>query len=130
MSMFNKQGKEFANLATVQPDPNTPTTYSHKFPTLVGNKVVERWSTKVRPIKDLTHLLRGCQLKRNQDYMVDYNAKTGMYEYWFERSSHCLMFQIASASVLQSRSMGNGHQFNIECPHCAKHIHSHNIKWV
>jgi hypothetical protein len=130
MSLFNKDGKEFTHLATIQPDPKTPTTYSHKFPTLVGNKVVERWSTKVRPIKDLTHLLRGCQLKRNQDYMVDYNAKTGLYEYWFEDSRHCLMFVLASNSVLQTRRVGNGHQFSIECPHCALHIHPHDIKWV
>lgn len=131
MSMFNKQGKEFTYLATVAPDPNSPTTYSHKFPTVGANgKVVERWSTKVRPIKDLTHLLRGCRLKRNEDYMVDYNAKTGLYEYWFEHSKHCLMFQLASSQVLQSRRQGSGQQFNIECPHCAKHIHPHDITWV
>jgi len=130
MTMFNKQGKEFTHLATVQPDPNTPTTYSHKFPTIVGNRVVERWSTKVRPIKDLTYLLRGCQLKRNEDYMVDYNARTGLYEYWFENSAHRLMFALASSSVLQSRRMGSGHQFDIECPHCQGQISGSAIKWI
>ena len=130
MSMFNKEGKEFTHLATVQPDPKTPTTYSHKFPTLVGTKVVERWSTKVRPIKDLTYLLRGCRLKRNQDYMVDYNSKTNLYEYWFDNSANCLMFILASSTVLQSRRVGPGHKFDIECPHCANHIPPSDIKWI
>ena len=130
MSMFNKQGKEFTNLATVQRDPNTEPTFKYKFPTLVGAKVVERWAKKVRPIKDLTHLLRGCQLKRNQDYMVDYNDATGLYEYWFENAGHCLMFQIASSSVLQAHRTGSGHRFDIECPHCQKAFPTTQITWV
>jgi len=130
MSMFNKHGKEFQHLATIKSDPNSPTTYTHKFPTLVGNKVVERWSTKVRPIRDLTHLLRGCKLKRDVDYMVHFNATTNLYEYWFEDSRHCLMFMMASSTVLQTRSVGTGGLFNIQCPHCANSIHPHNITWV
>ena len=85
MSQFNKEGLEFTHLVSIDRDPNQDTTYSHKFPTydFAKHKIVERWSTKVKPIKSLTESLRGIRLKRNKDYMVDYNNQTQKYEYWF-----------------------------------------------
>ena len=126
MSIFNKAGKEFTELVTIPPQPGQPTTYTHKFPVKVGNTVEERWSTKVRPIRDLTNILRGCQLKRNQDYMVNFNGKE--YEYWFENSKHALMFQIAASTLKQTVSP-KGDKFDIECPHCQKVFATDQITW-
>ena len=129
MSLFNKEGKEFAVMVAVDKDPNQDPTYSHKFPTMVGNKVVERWSTKVRPIKSLTAFLQGCQLKRNKDYMIDYNPKTKKYEYWFDDGQNAFMFSLMCGTMKQTLA-GSGHKFDIQCPHCAGIIDSHDISWV
>jgi len=69
--LYNKSGKEFSHKVSIDRDPNVDPTYSHKFPTRDNKgRIVERWSTKVRPIKSMTSLLYGMSLKRNQDYMV------------------------------------------------------------
>ena len=125
--MFNKKGVEFTNLVTIPRDPNgPPPTYSHKFPVVVGNKVKERWSTKVRPMKDMTRLLNGCKLKRNIDYMVAYNGKD--YEYWFNNANHSLMFAIITSGMKQSISVPN-HKFNVVCPHCSTQFPTEEITW-
>jgi hypothetical protein len=129
MSLFNKEGKEFNTMVAVDRDPKQDPTYRHKFPTMVGNKVVERWSQKVRPIKSLTRFLQGCQLKRNQNYMIDFNAKTDKYEYWFDDAQNALMFGLMCGSMKQTLA-GSGQKFDIVCPHCAGIIDSHNIHWV
>lgn len=129
MSRFNKYGTEFTHLVCVNRDPNINPTYSHKFPTLVGVKVVERWSTKVRPIKSLTQALQGVRLKRNQDYMIDFNPKTDQYEYWFLDPAMATLFALVCGTMLQKLN-GNNHNFNIECPHCQGHITQNQIKWI
>ena len=129
MSIFNKTGTEFTHLVCVARDPTVDPTYSHKFPTLVGTKVVERWSTKVRPIKSLTAALHGVRLKRNHDYMVDFNAKTQQYEYWFLDPAMATLFALVCSTCLQTLS-ASGHSFKIECPHCAGHFATQDIKWT
>lgn len=127
-SMFNKQGTEFTHLVTVARDPNgPPATYTHSFPVLgKGGRVEERWSTKVRPIKDMTRVLSGARLKRNQDYMVDYNGKE--YEYWFLDAKWAMMFQIAASGLTQTLVSKN-HKFDIECPHCHNNFTTEQIIW-
>lgn len=127
MSIFNKQGVEFTHLVTIPPSPNQSPTYSHKFPVRVGNRVEERWSTKVKPIKDLTNILKGCALKRNQDYMVEFTK--GLYHYWFLDKRHAFMFQIASSNFTQSVAP-KGHKFDIQCPHCQTQFATEQIVWV
>ena len=129
MSIFNKTGTEFTHLVCVARDPATDPTYSHKFPTLVGNKVVERWSTKVRPIKSLTHALQGVRLKRYQDYMIDFNPRTQQYEYWFLDGAMATLFALVCGTMLQTVA-ATGNQFAIECPHCAGHFATQDIKWI
>lgn len=131
MSIFNKQGVEFKHPVRIPRDPNgPPPTYSHSFP-VIGKrgKVEERWSTKVRPIKDMTRILQGCQLKRNQDYMIEYNEATQMFEYWFLDPRNQTMFAIAASNLKQTVA-SQGPKFDIECPHCQGHFGTHQIKWV
>lgn len=130
MSIFNKQGVEFKHPVSIPRDPNIPPTYSHSFPVIgKGGKVEERWSTKVRPIKDMTRILQGCQLKRNHDYMIEYNEATGMFEYWFLDARNQTMFAIAASNLKQTVA-SQGPKFDIECPHCQGHFGTHQIKWV
>lgn len=129
MSIFNRKGVEFQYVVKVPRAPGSPDpTYSFKFPTLGPNgRVVERWGSKVRPIKSLTPILRGCSLKRYQDYMIEWNGNE--YEYWFLDQRWALMFQIASAGYTQSVASKNP-LFSLECPMCKFHIHPHNFTWV
>jgi hypothetical protein len=130
MSIFNKHGIEFKHPVQVPLDPNgPPPTYTHSFP-VIGKrgKVEERWSTKVRPIKDLTRILQGCRLKRNQDYMIEYNEATQMYEYWFLDPRNQLMFAIAASTVKQSHA-AQGPKFDIQCPHCLNQFATKDITW-
>lgn len=129
MTMFNKQGTEFNFKVEIDRDPTINPTYSHPFPVLVGNTVQERWSTKVRPIKTLTRMLQGVQLKRNQDYMIDFNIKTDKYEYWFRDGPTAMMFQLMCGHLKQNVSQP-GHKFDIECPHCQATFPTEDIKWV
>ena len=129
MSLFNKEGKEFSTMVAVDRDPNQDPTYRHKFPTMVGNKVVERWSQKVRPIKSLTRFLQGCQLKRNQDCMIDFNAKTNKYEYWFDDGQNALMFSLMCGHMTQTLA-GSGHKFAVECDQCKNIMYPEQITWV
>lgn len=129
MSLFNKQGIEFTHLVCVDRDPQTEPTYSHSFPTLVGTQVVERWSTKVRPIKSLTNALRGVRLMRDKDYMIDYNAKTQQYEYWFLEGAMATLFALVCGTMKQTVS-APGHKFDIECPHCHQAFTQEQIIWI
>lgn len=131
MSKFNKDGIEFKHLVQIAKDPNgPPPTYSHSFP-VVGKrgKVEERWSTKVRPIKDMTRILQGNKLRRHHDYVIDYNEATQLYEYWFLDSRHAMLFQIAAGNLTQSLSAPQNH-FSLECPHCQGVIQTKDFKWV
>ena len=129
MSIFNKVGTEFKYLVKIPVDPKVDPTYTHPFPVLNTKKnIVEtRWSTKVRPIKDLTTLLRGAKLKRYIDYMVDY--KLGHYEYWFLTPQNQLFFSIITSGMTQSvQQIGN--TFDVLCPHCNNTFPSNQITWV
>jgi len=128
MSLFNKTGTEFTHLVCIDRDPNIEPTYSHKFPTRVGQMIVERWSTKVRPIRSLTRILQGVNLKRNQDYMIDYNPKTQQYEYWFQDAKMATLFALVCSTMQQTVSLP-GNQFDIECPHCQGQFSTRDIKW-
>ena len=127
MSIFNKQGDEFEHLVTVPKDPNTKHTYSHTFPVRVGNHVEERWSTKVRPITDMTKVLGGSGLRRYKDYLVEFN--NGRYEYWFKEPLDAAMFKLASCGVLQRMGLP-GAKFNIKCPCCSSIFKQTDIEWV
>ena len=129
MSIFNKEGVEFCHLVCVDRDPNVEPTYSHKFPTLVGNKVVERWGTHVRPIRSLTHALRGVRLMRKKDYMIDYNPRTQQYEYWFLDGQMATLFALVCSSMKQTLSP-RGHRFDIVCPHCQQQFDTKDITWI
>jgi hypothetical protein len=126
--MFNKNGDEFTHLVTVAKDPSVDPTYSYKFPARQQNGTIkELWAQKIRPIKDLTTLLRGVQLKRNVDYMLEYNH--GRYEYWFKEAKHATLFSLIVPQTGQSLASG-GQQFDVECPHCANTFPTSQIKWV
>ena len=129
MSVFNKAGVEFKHLVRVNRDPNVDPTYSHKFPTLVGNKVVERWGTHVRPIRSLTHALRGVRLMRNKDYVIEYSAALQQYEYWFLEGQMATLFALVCGSMLQTQSP-KGHRFDIVCPHCQQQFDTQQITWI
>jgi len=129
MSIFNKQGVEFTNPVCVPVDPNFEPTYSYRFPTLVGQKVVEKWARKVRPIRDLTGVLRGCNLKRYQDYMVEYgDVKAGHYTYWFLDSRHATMFALIVSTMKQTTNPKNP-KFDICCPNCNTTFNPDLITW-
>ena len=128
MSVFNKQGDEFANLVeVVRPKDHTP-TYSHSFPVAVGNRVEERWSTKARPIKSMTKYLQGCALKRYKDYMVDYNPRSSKFEYWFKESKYALLFQLA-VSNLEQEYTDQKPRLTAVCPSCNHKMNSWDIDW-
>lgn len=129
MSIFNKAGDEFTHIVTLPRDPNVEPIYRHTFPAQVGNKVVERWSTKVRPIKDMTYMLRACRLLRNKDYMVDYNGVNKVYEYWFKQKSHAVQFKLMVGNSPQQISTG-GTKFKIKCPCCSNTFNTDEIEWV
>lgn len=128
MTMFNQQGKEFTYKVEIDRDPKIDPTYTHPFPVMIGNKIQERWSTKVRPIKSLTRVLQGVQLKRNKDYMIDFNTKTQKYEYWFEDGQTAMMFSLMAGHMKQLLAPP-GQIFNIECPHCRQQFSRQDIIW-
>ena len=129
MSIFNKKGIEFSYVVRIPRAPGSPEPiYSFKFPTLGPNgRVVEKWGSKVRPIKSLTPILRGCSLKRYEHYMIEFNGQD--YEYWFLDSRTALLFQLATAGYTQSIAPKNP-QFDVECPHCKNAISPDKFKWI
>jgi hypothetical protein len=130
MTIFNKQGVEFTHPICVPEDPNFEPTYRFKFPTIQGGRVVERWARKVRPIKDLTAVLRGCNLTRYKDYMVEYaDVKAGHYTYWFLDSRHATMFALIASTLTQTTNP-KGPQFGIVCPHCQSAFPTDQITWI
>lgn len=126
---FNKQGKEFKYCVSIDRDPNVDPTYSHKFPTM-GPKgiIVERWSTKVRPIKSMTTLLHGMNLRRNEDYMIEYCGLTQKYDYYFFDQGHATWFSLVCSGMKQLIQKPN-QQFNIVCPHCKNDFPTRNMSW-
>lgn len=130
MAIFNKQGVQFSYLVSLPRDPNVDPTYSHKFPArLPSGKVVERWARKVRPIKDMTRILQGNNLKRNIDYMIEYNGINEHYEYWFKDAMDAATFKLSSVGVAQKLSLP-GYNFKIECPCCKQTFERTEIKWI
>ena len=130
MSLFNKEGVEFTHLVCIDRDPTVDPTYSHKFPAFdqKRQRIVERWSTKVRPIRSLTEALRGVRLMRKKDYMIDYNPATQQYEYWFKDAQPAVLFALVCSTMKQTVSQP-GHQFDIVCPHCAGQFPQKDIAW-
>jgi len=129
MAIYNKQGDKFEHKVVIPKDPNTDPTYSHTFPVQVGNRVEERWTSKVRPIKDMTRVLQANHLKRNIDYMVDYNGINKEYEYWFKDDVEASMFKLISAGVVQKLGLP-GAKFKIKCPCCGDIFSKSEIEWV
>jgi hypothetical protein len=128
MSLFNKEGKEFKNMISINKDPNVDPTYSYAFPVPKGNKIEMRFAKKIRPIQSLTRMLQGCRLKRNQDYMIDFNDNTDKYEYYFADGRHATMFALMCSTMTQPIK-GPGHKFNIQCPHCNQQFGTKDIIW-
>lgn len=129
--IYNKQGTRFGELVEIpyDEDSKTPPTYSHKFPVALPNGVVdERWSTKARPIKDLTHLLQGMKLRRYEDYMIDYDGVKKVYQYYFRDPKHALVFNLTASNIKQT--VADSKQLKIVCEACGNHIDNHNIKWT
>lgn len=127
--MYNKQGTKFAFRVSIDRDPAVDPTYSHKFPTMSPRGVVvERWSTKVRPIKSMTSLLRGMNLKRNVDYMIDYNSVTQKYDYYFLDHGNATWFSLVCGGMKQLVQKPN-HTFNVVCPHCQQDFPTKDITW-
>ena len=116
-AIYNTSGTKFSHCIRVPKDPNQDATYSFKFPVLTHKGVEERWGTKVRPIRSLTAYLQGCSLKRYQDYMVQYDALTKHYEYYFREAKYATLFAITCATMLQ-KTARKGYPFKIECPNC------------
>ena len=128
MSIFNKQGVEFKHLVEVPKAKGVEPTFSYKFPTLVGATVKERWARKVRPIQSLTRYLQGVNLKTRKDYMVDFNDKTGKYEYWFLDGNNATLFALTVGHMAQQASKKK-HAFKICCPSCGYKIARSQIEW-
>jgi len=128
IGVHNKEGQLFDLRVNVPKDPNTTPTYSYKFPSMVGTKLVEKWACKVRPPKDLTRYLSGCNLKRYKDYIVEYNQQSQNYEYWFQDPHYQLMFSLAVAGMKQSTT-SKGYPFKIVCPCCNTTIKNEEIEW-
>lgn len=128
MAVYNKEGEMFDLKVKVAKDPNTDPVYSYKFPVLRGTQVKELWARKVRPIKDLTKYLQGCNLKRYKDYMVSYNAQSQNYEYWFKDAQYQMLFALAISGMKQS-TKDKGYAFSITCPCCNTNIEKKDIKW-
>lgn len=131
MSLFNKHGVEFQHLVCVNRDPNVDPTYTHPFPTYnqAKQRVETRFARKIRAIKSLTTALQGVRLKRYRDYMIDYNAQTQQYEYWFLDPAMATLFALVAATLTQTFKNGPGHQFDIECPHCKTSFPTSSIIW-
>lgn len=128
MAICNKEGKEFTHCVTLACPKGHKPFYSHSFPIAVGNKVVERWSTKPRPIKEMTVYLRGCNLKRYKDYMVEYNPKTTNFEYWFAEAPMAMLFQLR-VSTLQQEFKQPGQHLTAVCPKCNHKMNRWDIDW-
>jgi hypothetical protein len=128
--LYNKSGKQFVHRVSIDRDPTVDPTYTHKFPVIGRNGMVEeRWSTKVRPIKSLTALLRGMTLKRNEDYMIEYNGMTEQYDYYFADLGHATWFTLVCGGMKQVVSQP-GKQFNIVCPCCHKDFPTNQVTWI
>jgi|DEB0MinimDraft_10_1074344.scaffolds.fasta_scaffold131433_1 hypothetical protein len=129
MTVFNKQGTEFTHRVGVDcPSTHTP-TYTHSFPVAVAPGVVEeRWSTKARPLKSMTKYLQGCDLKRNKDYMVEFNPRTNQFDYWFLEGKYATLFGLMVANKTQEYKLPN-QRLHARCPHCAGKFESYEIEW-
>lgn len=127
--LYNKQGKTFPHKVSINHNPNIDPTYTHKFP-VIGPKgtIEERWSTKVRPIKSLTTLLRGMTLKRNEDYMIEYDGVSKTYDYYFHDYGHATWFSLVCSGMQQALNIP-GRKFNVICPHCNKDFPTSNMRW-
>ena len=128
MALYNKAGTEFAHMVAVDRPQGHAPTYTHSFPVAVGTRVEERWSTKARPIKSMTRYLQGCALKRYVDYMVDFNAKTNKFEYWFAQGKHATLFQLAVSNLQQEYASAKP-KLTAVCPCCQHRMNSWEIEW-
>ena len=114
--LFNKGNKmNFEHIVKVAVDPACKVYYSHKFPTLVGTQVVERWSRKPLPPKNITAFLRGMGLKRYQNYMVQIDSapQTHGLVYSFIDQQDAIMLKLF-AGIEQTRT----DQHYAVCPNC------------
>lgn len=105
----------FQHRVQVAVAPDSKLHYSHKFPAVVGNKVVERWSRKPLPPKNITAFLRGMGLRRYKDYMVEIDTapKTHGLVYSFIDQSDAMMLKLF-AGVEKTYT----DQHHATCPAC------------
>lgn len=105
----------FEHTVKVAVDPACKTTYSHKFPVMVGTKVVERWSRKPLPPKNITAFLHGMGLRRYKDYMVqvDLTPKVHGLVYSFIEQQDAMMLKLF-AGIEQTKT----DQHYATCPKC------------
>jgi len=105
----------FQYQVAVAVDPQCKTTYSHKFPVVVGTRVVERWSRKPLPPKNITSFLRGMGLRRYRDYQVTVDTKPQAHGvvYHFIDDQDAMMLRLV-ANVEQTYT----DQHTATCPNC------------
>ena len=128
MAIFNKQGDEFEHLVRIDCPKNHRPTYTHKFPVVVGTHVEDRWSTKVRPIKSMTNYLKGCELKRYTDYMVQFNKFTNKFEYWFKEGQYATLFALRVSGMKQEYGTKKPALYAC-CSNCGHTVPRHEIEW-
>lgn len=129
MTRFNRQGHECAHPVRVPRDPTVQPTFSHPFPVRTARGIEERWAHRVRPIPDMTRILSGARLRRDQDYLIEYDAPAGEYIYWFRDSRWALMFQLAAVgrTCLPRQPQQAIH---VRCPECDHQFHPGTGDWV
>lgn len=126
--LFNKSGRKFEHKVSIQRDPNVEPTFSYTFPVKRGTKVDMLWARKVRPIKSLTRQLQGLNLKRNVDYMIEYNALTETYDYYFHDAKHQTIFALVNLGT--SQPLKNNPHIMVECPVCLTKMEKHDLRYV
>lgn len=128
MAVFNKQGDKFEHLVKIDCPKDHSPTYSYKFPTVVGTKVINRWACKVRPIKSMTKYLQGCELKRYIDYIVDFDNKTNQFQYWFKEGQYATLFALRVSGMQQEYGTKKP-QLHACCSNCGHTVPRHEIEW-
>lgn len=129
MTRYLKDGTPLPYKVEVEPDGKTQPLYSHSYPKLNGTKVIKGWTTKVRPIKDLTKFLQGCNLKKNEHYIVGYDKIAKMYQYWFVNDNDAMLFKLRCGHLKQTLTE-EGPKFKTQCTNCGHITERKDINWT
>ena len=118
MSIFTKDGTELKHLVTVPPSPTVEPIYNYQFPKPQANGTVKMlWARAVRPIQDMTRMLRGLNVRRYRDYAIEFAG--GNYQYWFKDAQVATMFALFVANQTHPGTGPKGYAaLKCVCPQC------------